>query len=160
MDICHNCGLPSDCSAAEGHTVRLEIKPSNKFHRTSHRTVWCHSEECAVQAPAIARYGLSTHKWPVRFAQARATHPLEGLDRTETIAGTRINTASKNGSFENLDLEAGNGFPYADRVLKRKGGRPRKWRSEADRVREYRRRGEVFGVGTKFGKKARRAFGG
>ena len=140
MNVCHNCGLPSDCCASEGQTVKLEVKLVNNFHRTSHRTVWCHSEECVIQALAIARYGLPTHKWPVTLAQFRATHPLEGLDRTETIAGTCINTEAKIGLFENLVLEATDEFPYVNRASKRKGGRPRKWNSEAERVREYRRR--------------------
>ena len=93
----------------------------------------------------MARYGLTTYKWPVTLAQFRATHPLEGLDRTETMAETRINTGAKIGLFENLALEAREEFPHANRASKRKGGRPRKWRSEAERVREYRRRMGVHG---------------
>jgi len=71
---------------------------------------------------------LSTHKWPITLAQFRSTRPLDGLDRTETIAETRINTRAKTGLFDNLDLEAGDGFPYGKRAFKREGRRPRKWR--------------------------------
>jgi hypothetical protein len=39
--------------------VVLHVRPQagEKFKREHRQTVWCHSEECAIQALAVARYG-------------------------------------------------------------------------------------------------------
>lgn len=139
MDNCHNCGLPSDCCLSEGYRIRIIRKAENEYQRDSKRAVWCHSKECAVQALGIARYGSATHKWPITLAQFRASQPLGESDRTETIAETRINTASPEGLNANLDQDLTGPISVRSGAFLRKGGRPRKWTSEAERLRAYRR---------------------
>jgi len=73
-DSCHNCGLPADC--IPGVKVVLHVRPQGKYQRDRKQTVWCHSEECAIQALAIARYGPASHKWPITLAEFRSTNPL------------------------------------------------------------------------------------
>jgi hypothetical protein len=142
-EVCHNCGLPSDCCSTEGYRLQITRKAENEYRRDSRRTVWCHNKECAIQALAVARYGPSTHRWPITLAQFRSTRPLDDLDRAETIAKTRINTGSPEALFENLDPEYGEGVSERlEPANARKGGRPRKWDSDAERMRAYRRLGE------------------
>ena len=139
METCHNCGLPSDCFMSEGYKIQITRKAENAYGRDSKRTVWCHSKECALQALAIAKYGASTHRWPVTLAQFRATRPLDGLDRTETIAESRINTEAPEALFENLEQTPTDPLSVRFTGSRRKGGRPRKWASESERLRAYRR---------------------
>jgi hypothetical protein len=138
MDSCYNCGLPEDCALSEGYKLRLTFKAKTAYGRDSKRTVWCHSEECTIQALAVALYGPSSHKWPVTLAQFRATRPLDGLDRAETIAEPRVNTGAPEALVGILDPEHGAGVSVRFRASKRIGGRPRKWASEAERMRAYR----------------------
>jgi hypothetical protein len=147
QETCYNCGLPADCSPSEGYRIQITHKAENGFHRDRRRTVWCHSRECAIQALAVAAYGPSTRDWPITLAQFRATHPLELSDRSETIAETRINTGAPEGLFGNPDPEYGQGVSERSRALKtRKGGRPRKWISDAERMRARRRAAEVTSI--------------
>jgi hypothetical protein len=132
MKTCHNCGLPSDCCSTEGYSLTLERKAANRFRRDSRRTVWCHSEECAVQALAIARYGLPTSRWPITLAQFRASAPLERSDVRKPTLEVVDSTSSKTPLFEKVDPQHG-GEVYER--SERKGGRPRKWASDAERMR-------------------------
>ena len=49
MNVCENCGLPKWAVSGQGLSITVEQKPENRYQRTRKRTVWCHSEECAVQ---------------------------------------------------------------------------------------------------------------
>jgi hypothetical protein len=55
----------------------LKEKPENNFSRERKITVWVCSDECAIQAMGIAKWGSATHKWPISLAQYRAMKPLE-----------------------------------------------------------------------------------
>jgi hypothetical protein len=77
METCENCGLPSWCVKGEGVTIQIEAKPENKFQRTRKRSVWCHSDECAIQCLGLSKYGNDTSRWPITFGQFRAMKPLE-----------------------------------------------------------------------------------
>jgi hypothetical protein len=135
MNTCHNCGLPSDCSSSEGYTLTIEHRAENKFRRNSRRTVWCHSEECAIQTLAIAKYGLPTYRWPISLSQFRATAPLDSSNVRKPTSEVTDSTKSESALFDKGDLEAGN--PVYERP-ERKGGRPRKWASDAERMRARR----------------------
>jgi hypothetical protein len=76
MENCHNCGLPADCITGGGVKVTLDVRAQGKYQRDRKQTVWCHSEECAIQALAIALYGPEMHKWPITLAEFRSTNPL------------------------------------------------------------------------------------
>jgi len=155
---CHNCGLPSSCisdlgSQAEeagvrfsdsgsckgpGLLTKLRFKAGFGEKRDRKLTVWCCSAECAIQAHAQAQLGSATCRWPVTLADYRAANAeriLGESDRTETYAGTRIKSGCE--QPENQFL----GLPHMEHENVRKprrGGRPRKWQSEADRLRAYR----------------------
>ncbi len=141
---CFNCGLPTDRVSGKGRILVLSLKPGNRFCRQTKRTVWVCSDDCAFQTLAISKYGTATHKWPVTLAQFKATNPLplsEDCHRPETIAERRINSGSSEPENKLLDQ------PYLDLVSGRKsgrktriGGRPRKWKSDAERKRAYRRK--------------------
>jgi len=154
-EVCENCGLPADAVSGLGYKLTVEVKPENTFQRASRRTVWCHDRECAVQTLAIARFGLPTCRWPITLAQFRSLPEVQELisrsECTETIAGTRINTGAPEALNEKVGLphqppisvrldgpktceQAEARFPC------RKGGRPKKWNSEAQRLRAYRDR--------------------
>lgn len=135
MKTCHNCGLRSDCCSTEGYSLTLERKATNRFRTDSRRTIWCHSEECAVQALAIARYGLPTYRWPITLAQFRASTPLERSDVRKPTSEVIDSTSSESALFEKVDPQHG-GEVYER--SERKGGRPRKWASDAERMRARR----------------------
>ena len=140
---CHNCGIPSDISEAVGRSVTLHLQPSNRFCRATRKTVWCCSDECCFQALAIAAYGPASHKWPIKLSEFRTLNslpPQDEPDRTETIAETRINTGAKRGEFEIMAPLVMEGLSVRKTAFKRKTGRPRKWTSEAERLRAYRMR--------------------
>ena len=136
---CANCGLPNAQVA-----VPIQLKPENGYRRISRKLFFC-SDQCALQmaflqlparitAESITRYFRNQ---PIRFADFRKI----SLDRPETISKTRVNSGAAEAKNERLDL------PYVARVngtkvslLKRQGGRPRKWGSEAERKRDYRAR--------------------
>ena len=93
---CENCGLPSWAISGPGVAVTVEAKPENRFQRTRKRTIWCHSDECAVQRLGIALYGRVTHKWPITLAQFRATKPLEQRrPRPASLKRTRASRKAK-----------------------------------------------------------------
>lgn len=153
-ETCHNCGMPADVcrtapdssnpdtmQPAKGRRIQISRKAENGYQRCSTRTVWCCSDECAIQALAIAKFGIATHNWPITLAQFRGTRPLEGLDRAKTLAETRINTGAVEGLFGKVGLDYGEGVSARNMGLKtRNGGRPRKWASNSERMRAYRRR--------------------
>jgi len=82
VNACENCGLPSWCVEGDGITIQIEAKAENKFQRTRKRTVWCHSDECAIQCLGLSKYGNDTSRWPITLSQFRATKPLEAFRRT------------------------------------------------------------------------------
>lgn len=135
--VCHNCSLPSGAITTPGRLVRLTLKPENGFPRERRVTVWCHSDECALQAMAIARYGPASHRWPITMAQFRA---MNRLDRYETHAETRINSGAAETDFGIMGGDALPGFCNAQNGPKRVSGRPRRWRSNAERQRAWRER--------------------
>lgn len=109
---CENCGLPSGSVKGDGVSLVIEATPENRFQRTRRRTVWCHSEECAIQCLAIAKYGLATHKWPITLAQFRATKPLSqqstprsGRQRASRVAKDAVwaMATAKSGSGSNAE---------------------------------------------------------
>ncbi len=135
MESCHNCGLPMDCVTSEGYRLKLPFKAENRFKRDSTKSVWCCSDECSIQALAIAKYGPSTHKWPLTLAQFRSTKPLKDRTRAETISEDRINIGVFEGLFEVKPSEDDRGIS----ARKKKVGRPRKWSTESERHKVYRR---------------------
>jgi hypothetical protein len=141
LKTCHNCGIPSDIFEASGRFVVLHLQPSNRFCRATKKTVWCCSGECCYQALAIAAYGPASHKWPITLAEFKALNPLP--DRTETIAETRINTGAKSGECDIMAPLVMEGVSVRKTAFKRKGGRPKKWTSEAVRLRAYREQRKV-----------------
>lgn len=81
---CENCGLPSWAVSGPGMSISIEDRPENRFQRTRRRTVWCHSEECAVQCLAISKYGRASHKWPITLAEFRATQSQPAAVRSSS----------------------------------------------------------------------------
>jgi len=82
---------------------------------------------------------------PMSYAEFSERVPVEiveGSDRAATIAESRINTGSKNALIENLDPEYREGVSErperSEGLYKRPGGRPRKWASDAERMKAYR----------------------
>lgn len=143
MDSCYNCGLPANCCATEGVKVVLRLRPENRFKRERKQTVWCHSEECAIQSLAVARYGPATHKWPITLAQFRATNPLSNVTKsTPQGSDSKDPTNAKLGI---MDLD-----PIKP-LSSQKMGRPRKsdaltesQRSKAYRERQKQEAGEAY----------------
>jgi len=78
LENCQNCAMPENVSTHPGVKVVLNVRPQGKYERERKQTVWCCSDECAIQALAVAHYGPSTHKWPITLAQFRAMNPLRG----------------------------------------------------------------------------------
>ena len=85
MTTCHNCGLPQYATDQPGIQITVSAPAENKFRRETRRLVWCHSDECAIQALAVSRYGSASHKWPITLAQFRATKPLDALKNPSRI---------------------------------------------------------------------------
>jgi len=94
----------------------------------------------------MSEMGLNTYKWPLTLAEyaARRLGLLDirkaEADRTETIAETRINTGAKEGKSQVIVPEATGIVSVQKTAFKRKVGRPKKWSSEASRLRAYRSR--------------------
>lgn len=145
--VCFNCALPSDCATRRGCSVVLRLRPANSFVRATRRTVWCCSESCAYQAAYLQLETRSTRdsitrflgEKPISYRQLPLGLAKSQSDRPETIAETRMFIDAKNG--ENGFV----GLPHGDLVSgredglgTRRGGRPRKWNSEAQRKRAYR----------------------
>lgn len=66
---CENCGLPEGALINPGVDIEIKHHAENRFKRESNITVWCCTEECAVQTKARAKYGESSHKWPISLAK-------------------------------------------------------------------------------------------
>jgi hypothetical protein len=74
---CHNCGLPQGTLSSAGRSIQITAKLEYGQKRARKQTVWCCTDECAVQALGQAKYGLATSKWPVTLSQFRSTVRLE-----------------------------------------------------------------------------------
>lgn len=74
---CHVCGIPKGALKNEGREVQIELKAANGFQRNRKVSVWTCTDECAIQALAVSKWGPNSSKWPVSLAQFRATKPLE-----------------------------------------------------------------------------------
>jgi len=139
MSSCHNCGMPDWAISHTGVETKLHLRAHNRFARDSKRTVWCCSESCALQARAQAEMGTATHKWPMTLAEyaahERATSQRRS-NRAETPSQVPDSTGPKIGKNAKVNL------PYMDTknagVSARKGGRPRKWENNGERMRAYR----------------------
>jgi len=145
LRICHSCGLRSSACTGAGFATKIRSRAENKFRRDRKITVWCCSRGCAIQANAIADMGPASHKWPVTLAQysAQTAGLLDirqiGSDRTETIVETSADTGHAEAENQVLDPEPAEAVSVRN-IRLRRGGRPRKWRSEAERLRAYRAR--------------------
>lgn len=71
MSTCINCGLPEHSLSQEGQTIQIQLKAGYGEKRPRRSTVWVCTEECALQAMCISRYGENTAKWPITMAQGR-----------------------------------------------------------------------------------------
>jgi hypothetical protein len=142
---CHICGMASWACSAEGFTTKITSKAANKFRRDRQVSVWCCSRSCAIQANALSEMGPATHKWPMTLAEYTIQYANRldirevGADRTETIAETRVNTGATETEDQIPDQEAKEAVSVRE-IARRRGGRPRRWKSEADRLRAYRGR--------------------
>jgi hypothetical protein len=137
---CHMCGLPSSSWFGPGTVIKIKTKAENRFQRTRTISVPCCSPDCALQSLAISDMGPATHKWPISLAEYfDRIQSLEGFDegpaRTETPSESSENTGAGQPENRSVDLD------HVPRVsVRRKGGRPRKWNSEAERLRAHRNR--------------------
>ena len=77
MSVCWSCGLPPGTDGNKGRSVQIVIPAENGFQRNRKSTVWVCSNECAVQALAISKYGPASHRWPISLAQFRSTLDLD-----------------------------------------------------------------------------------
>lgn len=148
---CYNCGLPQVEVRA-----RITLKAGNNFQRESRPALTFCSDECAYQTAFLQLHKGSTPTTitrylgskPIRYAEFRSQAKLDvdpidpildsGLTVRKPIAETRENIGVPEAENEKMAL------PHTDLVSVRSrplGGRPRKWRSEADRLRAYRSRG-------------------
>ena len=145
---CEVCGLPS-WATDSGVRIKLRLKAENSFRRDHSRTVWCCSRPCAVQAFAISKMGPASHRWPVSLADFETVHrheierALEGSDRTETPLETRINSGVEEANFEVALPPHQEEVSVRSQVVSARNGRPRKWGSEAQRLKAYRNRRRV-----------------
>ncbi len=72
---CHNCGMPEWAQTKPGLMVKITPRPTTKFKQTHSSQVWCHNEDCAIQAIAVATWGPSI-RWPMTLAEFKRTNPL------------------------------------------------------------------------------------
>lgn len=131
---CHNCGLPEGALTCAGFNLKIVIDRENKMQRMKKTEVWCCSEECAWQAYAISMMGLSTHRWPIKLAEFK--------ERNGSVFKSLIQ-AYGNGSVSDRKDTTENSLSTDGAVvghssLVRGVGRPKQWKSEADRVKAYR----------------------
>ena len=68
---CHNCGLPERSLSQDGQSIQIQLEKGYGEKRPRKSTVWVCTEECAIQALAVSKYGHQTSKWPVTLDQAR-----------------------------------------------------------------------------------------
>lgn len=73
---CENCGVPQGALLSEGQTIQITRRAENRFKLDRKTTVWACTDECAIQALAISKYGPATHKWPITLSQFRAVTKL------------------------------------------------------------------------------------
>lgn len=142
---CYNCGSPDVKFKA-----KIRLCAENAFRRSSSRTLSFCNQGCARQTMFLQLETRSTRDTvtrfmgghPITYAEFRKRVPVEPVgesDRAETMLETRVNTGSPEVENEKVDL------PHRDEVSERSealyrrvGGRPRKWASEAERMRAYR----------------------
>jgi hypothetical protein len=55
----------------DGRSVQIQLAAGYGEKRPRKSTVWVCSDECAIQAMGISKYGPATFRWPVTLAQAR-----------------------------------------------------------------------------------------
>jgi hypothetical protein len=134
MNNCENCGLPEWAVEGKGCSVVIEEKPENSFKRTRRRTIWCHNEECAVQALAISKYGRASYQWPVTLGQFRALKELSAV--TKNTPNPIDSKGQKTALNAIMDRDP------IPRLFVTKKGRPRKETvlTGAERMRGYRAR--------------------
>jgi hypothetical protein len=142
---CFTCGLPDATVKA-----KVRLRRENAYRRDSRRTLPFCNSECARQAMFLQLEVRSTRDSvtrfmggsPINYAEFSERVPLEiveGSDCSETIAESRVNTGSTNALIENLDPEYREGVSERHMGLySRRGGRPRKWASDAERMKAYR----------------------
>ena len=68
---CQNCGCPQGALIQDGRSVHIQLAAGYGEKRPRKSTVWVCSDECAIQAMGISKYGPATFRWPVTLAQAR-----------------------------------------------------------------------------------------
>ena len=71
MATCENCAIPEGACGNIGTTIQVGAEKRYGDKRARKVTVWCCSEECAVQASGISQYGPKTSSWPVTLDQYR-----------------------------------------------------------------------------------------
>jgi hypothetical protein len=142
---CYSCGLPDVSFKA-----KIRLRAENSFRRGSNRTLPFCNEECARQTMFVQLETRSTREtvtrfmggYPITYAEFRKRVAVEAVgqsDRAETIAETRINTEPPEAENGKVDLTHGERVSErSEAVYRRVGGRPRKWVSEAERMRAYR----------------------
>lgn len=79
---CENCGIPPGAKNSPGETLQIIRPAENAFKGKRKSTVWVCCEECAIQATAVSKYGVATHKWPVTLSQFRTLYRRENERRT------------------------------------------------------------------------------
>lgn len=131
MNTCEMCGLPEWAVTGEGLPVKITVKAENRFKRDSTKTVWCCSEECAIQTLGIAKHGINTYKWPVTLAQFRAMERANVTKSRPQITDSRDSSGCLNPETVS---ECGSG------IFVTKRGRPKKANpmTGAERVRAHR----------------------
>jgi len=72
MTSCHNCSIPQGACGNVGQTLQVGAEKQYGDKRSRKVTVWTCSENCAVQASGISKYGPATFRWPVTLDQHRA----------------------------------------------------------------------------------------
>jgi len=74
---CYNCAMPPGTLASQGRDVKIVVRAENNFKRDHKVTVWCCSDECAIQTAYQARYGRATHRAPISLNQFRSEWRIE-----------------------------------------------------------------------------------
>lgn len=83
MIKCENCDIPKGASLNPGVDQTLAFKSENNFKRERKLTIWNCNETCALQSRARAKYGESSHKWPVTLAQFAADEKFDGNRKSD-----------------------------------------------------------------------------
>jgi hypothetical protein len=76
---CETCGLPEGALTTEGRSLTITRRAENGFKRDTKVTVWCCSEDCAIMAEGVSRYGPSASKWPITLPQLKAEMRKHGV---------------------------------------------------------------------------------